>query len=280
MTRRSRPDQNPVGPAAGERTGMFDEISYVEDGAIARITINRPQVRNALNNRAHHEMRAAFESFRDDPRLRVAVLTGRGDQAFCAGADLKEAAAMLAAGEREDGVPPFGGITEDFTCWKPIIAAVNGVALGGGTELVLACDIAVATTEATFGLPEVRHGIVAASGGLVRLPRQLPLKAAMGMILSGRPLSASAALAFGLVNEVVPAGQLANCAQRWAEDILSCSPAAVRMSKEFALSRLHLPVDAALAEQTELVARLTESPDAAEGTRAFTEKRPPRWQVV
>lgn len=193
------------------------------------------------------------------------------------GADLRDAADMFAVGERPGDVPPFGGITEDFACWKPIIAAVNGTAFGGGTELALACDIVVASSHAQFGLPEPRRGVVAASGGLVRLPRQLPVKMAMGLILTGRPMTAAQAERHGLVNEVVPADELMSCAQSWAQDILRCSPAAVRLSKRQAMSYLHLPVDDALAAQAELITALLASPDAAEGTRAFVERREPRW---
>jgi enoyl-CoA hydratase/carnithine racemase len=255
----------------------YEHVIYAKAHQVAHVTINRPEVRNALNPRASAELRDAFNDFRADDDLRVAILTGAGSQAFCAGADLRDAAGMFAAGDRPADLPPFGGITEDFACWKPIIAAVNGLALGGGTELALACDIVVASSHAQFGLPEPRHGVVAASGGLVRLPRQLPLKLAMGLILTGRPMTAAQAERHGLVNEVVPGEELAACAQGWAQDILRCSPAAVRLSKRQALSYLHLAADEALATQADLVAELLASPDASEGTRAFVERREPRW---
>jgi enoyl-CoA hydratase/carnithine racemase len=255
----------------------YRHIVYAKAEQIAHITINRPEVRNALNLRASAELRDAFEDFRADDEMRVAILTGAGDHAFCAGADLRDAAGMFAAGDRPADLPPFGGITEDFTCWKPIIAAVNGLALGGGTELALACDIVVAASHAQFGLPEPRVGVVAGAGGLVRLPRQLPLKLALGLILTGRPMAAAQAERHGLVNEVVPGYELAACAQGWASDILRCSPASVRLSKRQAVSYLHLPVDDALATQADLVAALLASPDASEGTRAFVERREPRW---
>jgi crotonobetainyl-CoA hydratase len=255
----------------------YRHITYANAGQVAHVTINRPEVRNALNPRASAELRDAFEDFRADDDLRVAILTGAGTKSFCAGADLRDAAGMFAAGDRPSGLPPFGGITEDFTCWKPIIAAVNGTALGGGTELALACDIVVAASHAQFGLPEPRVGVVAASGGLVRLPRQLPLKLALGLILTGRPMTAAQAERHGLVNEVVPGDELTACAAGWAQDILRCSPVSVRLSKRQALSYLHLPVDDALATQADLVAALLASPDAREGTRAFVERREPRW---
>jgi enoyl-CoA hydratase/carnithine racemase len=255
----------------------YRHIIYAKAEHVAYMTINRPEVRNALNVRANAELRDAFQDFKADDEARVAILTGVGSQAFCAGADLRDAADMFAAGDRPSDLPPFGGITEDFTCWKPIIAAVNGTALGGGTELALACDIVVASSHAQFGLPEPRRGVVAGSGGLVRLPRQLPLKLALGLILTGRPMTAAQAERHGLVNEVVPGDEVMACAQGWAQDILWCSPASVRLSKRQAMSYLHLPVDDALATQADLIAALLASPDASEGTRAFVERREPRW---
>ena len=164
---------------------------------------------------ASAEMREAFTEFRDDPELWVAVLAGAGDRAFCAGNDLKYHAEHGAAGQSYPGAEttPFAGITSDFTCWKPIIAAVNGYAMGGGLELVLACDLAVAAENAIFGAPEVKVGLVAAAGGVHRLPRQLPLKFAMGMLLTGSTITAAEALRWGLVNQVVPPAELAAAAE-------------------------------------------------------------------
>src|SRR5262249_17340386 len=148
-----------------------------------------------------------------------------GERAFCAGADLKEGERLRAQGRQDELMAqPWGAITRDFECWKPIIAAVNGVALGGGTELVLACDIAVAADHAQFGLTEPRVGVMAGAGGIHRLVRQIPMKVAMGMLLTGRRVGAAEAAAIGLVNEVVPASELMATAQRWAEQIVECSP--------------------------------------------------------
>src|SRR5262249_11386184 len=160
-----------------------------------------------------------FEDYRDDPETWVAILTGAGDRAFCAGADLKEVADSNGSADTV-----WGGITRDFECFKPIIAAVNGVAFGGGTELVLAADIVVAADTARFGLTEPRVGVIAGAGGLLRLPRQIPLKRAMGLILTGGRLDAQEAYSLGLVNEVVPASELMQAAERWAGEILACSP--------------------------------------------------------
>lgn len=256
----------------------FDYTLVEKKNHITWITINRPDARNALNSRCHTELRAAFEKFRDDEDAWVAVLTGAGDKAFCAGADLKEAARNFASGNKPDrGGPPFGGITANWECWKPIIAAVNGFALGGGTELALACDLVVAADSARFGLPEPRRGIVAGAGGLIRMPRQLPLKLAMELILTGSDISAAEAYRLGLVNLIVPLAGLREAAEEVAEKITECSPASLRRSKRIALSYLHLPVDEALARQADVLSELTGSPDALEGTRAFAEKRPPRW---
>lgn len=253
-------------------------ITYAKSDHVARVTINRPEARNALNEQCHRDLRAAFEDFRDDEDMFVAVLTGAGDKAFCAGADLKEAAAMFASGQAPKDPLPWGGITSDFTCYKPIIAAVNGFALGGGTELALACDIVVAADTCAFGLPEPRRGILAGAGGVLRLPRQLPLKQAMGMLLTGRAVPAAEAMRLGLVNEVVPQAELAAAVDRWVADILACSPLSLRLSKQAALGFLDMPLEDALVAQRGQLDELMGSYDAKEGTAAFAEKRVPVWQ--
>lgn len=259
----------------------LDYIGYEKSGHVARVTINRPEALNALNVQCHLELRRAFEEFRADPGAWVAILTGAGNKAFCAGADLKEAAQMLQTRldfKSEVTDPPvWGGITRDWDCPKPIIAAVNGFALGGGTELALACDLVVAADTAQFGLPEVRRGIVAGAGGLVRLPRQLPLKRAMAMLLTGKSVTAAEAFEFGLVNEVVPAAELQGAADRWAAEIVACAPLSVQASKRVALSLLQLPLEDALLAQRGLWDEVINSADAREGTQAFAEKREPVW---
>jgi crotonobetainyl-CoA hydratase len=258
----------------------MDFIRYEVRDRVCHVTINRPEVRNALNRRCHLELRRAFEAFRDDPDAWVAILTGTGS-AFCAGQDLKEAATFAAAardrGADRDEWPVWGGITQGLACPKPIIAAVNGFALGGGSELALACDLVVAAESARFGMPEVRRGIAASAGGVVRLPRQVPLKQAMAMLLTGAPISAARAHELGLVNEVVPDVELAEAANRWAAQILEASPLAVGLVKQAALGLLHLPVEVAMERQHEVLSPLLASADAAEGMRAFAERRPPVW---
>jgi enoyl-CoA hydratase/carnithine racemase len=255
-------------------TGL-EFVGYEKRGQVAYVTINRPGSLNALHAAASREMGQVFRDFRDDPALRVAILTGAGARAFCAGYDLKAAAARADRTPAED--VPFGGITRGFECWKPIIAAVNGYALGGGFELVLASDIAVAADTAEFGLPEPRVGYVAVAGGVHRLMRQIPAKHAMGMLLTGRRISAAEALGFGLVNEVVPAAGLLAAAERWAGLILECAPLSVQATKQMALEGLALPVEEAIARRYSVYEQARASPDFIEGPRAFAEERRPRW---
>lgn len=259
----------------------YDYIVYERRGPIVVVTIDRPEVRNALHNDAHRELQDAFARFAADSDLAVAILTGAGDKAFCAGNDLK----VTASRHREMGGgpavnpdrPAFGGITNDLHRTKPIIAAVNGLALGGGFELVLACDLAIASDEAVFGLPEVKRGLIAAAGGLHRLPRQLPLKQAMGIILTGRQISAPEALALGLINEVVSASEVMPAALRWADQIIDGSGVSIELSMRTVLESLELPLDEALAGDRERIEWLRQFEDFYEGPRAFAERRKPVW---
>lgn len=257
----------------------YEFIVFERRGHVAHITINRPERLNALHPPASAEMREAFTEFRDDPELWVAVLAGAGDRAFCAGNDLKYHAEHGAAGQSYPGAEttPFAGITSDFTCWKPIIAAVNGYAMGGGLELVLACDLAVAAENAIFGAPEVKVGLVAAAGGVHRLPRQLPLKFAMGMLLTGSTITAAEALRWGLVNQVVPPAELAAAAKSLAAEVVKGAPLSVRAGKQMALEGLGVPLDEAMAGSYSEYEKAIASQDFIEGPRAFAEKRPPVW---
>ena len=194
----------------------FQFISVETKDHVATITLNRPEVMNALHPPAQVELGQAFDSFRDDEDQWVAIITGSGDRAFSAGNDLKHAAAAGGEIDRTGWSGGFGGITARFDLFKPIIAAVNGVALGGGFEIALASDIIVASENASFGLPEPRVGLVAGAGGMHRLPRMIPFKVAMGMMLTGKRIDAAEAYRVGLANEVVPAADLMNAARRWA----------------------------------------------------------------
>ncbi len=244
------------------------------------ITINRPEVMNALHPETSEELDAAFNDFQDDPDQWVAVLTGAGDKAFSAGNDLKWQAehGSAAIGDRISKLRGgFGGLHKRLDCFKPIIAAVNGFALGGGFEMVLACDIVIASTKASFGLPEPRVGLMAGAGGVHRLPRQIGYRHAMGMLLTGRRIDADEALRLGVVNEVVAPDQLLNTAMAWADQILECAPLSVRASKEAAVLGLEKGLGEAIETPFPLTKAMRESADFVEGPRAFAEKRKPNW---
>jgi len=255
---------------------MGDFCRVERDGHLTVVTIARPEVMNAIHPPACAELAAAFDDFQKDPQQWVAIVTGEGDKAFSAGNDLK----YQAQGQRMVWPPSgFGGITNRFDLDKPLIAAVNGLALGGGCEIVLACDIAVAAENASFGLPEPRVGLLALGGGLHRIPRQIPWRHAMGMLLTGRRVPAPEALAMGIVNEVVPAGKALEGARRWAAMILECAPLSVRASKRVALETLGKPdLETAIASSYDAVGAVLKSADFVEGPKAFAEKRKPDWK--
>ncbi len=253
------------------------------EGAILIVTLDRPASRNALNAEMRESLIEAWRRFRDDHALRVAVLTGAGESAFCAGADLKEIGdyyrSMTPIERREHGErePGLGGLTRNFDPRKPIVAAINGACLAGGLELALACDIRVAADHATFGLPEVRRGILPGAGGTQRLPRALPLGVALEMILSGAPIDAASALRWGLVSRLTPAAALMDCALDIASRIAANGPLAVRAARDAVYQGADLPLDQALRLEQFYAEPLRQSKDAQEGVRAFIEKRAPRF---
>lgn len=256
---------------------MYQFIRVEREGPLTLVVLERPERLNALHPPAHHELASAFDAFAQDPGQWVVILTGAGDRAFCAGNDLHFRAEQ---GRQAMPASGFGGLTSRFDLDKPVIAAVNGLAAGGGFELALACDLVVATEQAHFSLPEPKVGLAALAGGLHRLPRQIGLKAAMGMALTGRRAVAAEAQRLGFVNEVVPVGQAVAAARRWAEQILALAPLAVRASKQTILTGLaQADLEQALREQDALpaVLRMRASGDAIEGPRAFAERRSPRW---
>lgn len=262
---------------AGDR--RFEFCTAERDGRLLIVTMNRPERMNALHWMAHEELAAVFDDFEADPELWVAILTGAGDRAFSAGNDLKYQALEAKGPMRAGPASGFAGLTERFHMSKPVIAAVNGVAMGGGFETALACDLIVASTTAVFALPEPRVGLAALAGGVHRLPRQIGLKQAMGMLLTGRRVSAEEGLRLGFVNEVVPPGELMAAARRWAEQILECSPVSVRATKQVAMDGLRFAsLEEAMAERHPAIRALMKSADFVEGPLAFAEKRPPRWQ--
>lgn len=253
-------------------------ITVAKAAHVTTVTLNRPAVMNAINTAMHNELQIAFDDFDADDEQFVCVVTGAGDSAFCAGSDLKAAAR---GGDRH--VYPrngYAGLIERFDCAKPMIAAVNGLALGGGFELALACDVIIASESASFGLPEPLVGAIALGGGLHRLAREIGPKRAMGMILTGRRVSADEGYRLGFVNDVAAAGALDATIARWVAEILRGAPLALRASKETLYRGLEEPsLEVALAHQSSYPAfrAWRSSADLAEGARAFAEKRTPNW---
>jgi crotonobetainyl-CoA hydratase/dehydration protein DpgD len=268
------PGQDPPQPAT---------VRYVKQGAVAHVTLDRPHVLNAMNRRMHSELAAVWDDFEADDELRVAVLSGAGGRAFSVGQDLKERAERDAAGADEPatfgsrGAPGWPRLTERFERTKPVLAKVGGYALGGGFELALACDLVIASDDATFGLPEARLGLIAGAGGVFRLTRQAPVRVAMGHLLTGRPMGARRAAELGLVNEVVPRADLDATVDGWVADLLRCAPLSIRAIMEAVAQAGARPLAEAFGLNGEWEERRRRSADAVEGPRAFAERREPRW---
>ena len=257
----------------------YQFVKVEREGPVTVVTIERPEVMNALHPPANHELSDVFDHFAKDPDQWVAIITGAGERAFCAGNDLR----YQAENKGRLTIPEtgFAGLTSRFDLTKPVIAAVNGVAMGGGFEIALACDLIIASENAIFALPEPRVGLAALAGGLHRLPRQIGQKAAMGMILTGRRVQAAEGQALGFVNEVVAAGEALSGAKRWAASILECGPMSIRASKDAVQRGLAEPsLQGAIKGQNKYpaVAALYGSEDFIEGPRAFAQKRAPVWK--
>ena len=249
----------------------------------AWITLNRPDSLNSLTPELRWQLSRHLDELDQNDGVWVVVITGEGEKAFCAGADLKQRARERNATEEQkqkwidlqkDTLP----ITERWYYSKPIIAMVNGYALGGGLEIALACDIIVAADHAEFGLPEPRRGLIAGSAGAHRLPRQIGLKTAMGYMLTGRHMSAERAYELGLINEVVPAKDLLTTTEGYVADILKCAPLSVRATKELAMKGLDTSLSRAYHQNYDWEQKRRQSEDAIEGPLAFSEKRPPNWK--
>jgi enoyl-CoA hydratase/carnithine racemase len=255
----------------------YEFIKVDREGPVTIFTLNRPEVMNALHSPMHFELDEAFNAFAADPDQWVGIVTGAGDRAFSAGNDLKHQAMGGKMGSPPSG---FAGLTSRFDLDKPLIAAVNGVAMGGGFEIALACDLIIASEGAVFALPEPKVGLAALAGGLHRLPRQIGLKQAMGMILTARRVSAAEGKELGFVNAVVPAADLLTEAKKWAGLIGECSPMSIRASKQAVLQGLEMPLDQAIGTQFKMpaVAALFQSEDFREGPMAFAQKRAPEWK--
>ena len=243
-------------------------------GSVAVLRINRPEAKNAVNGDVAREMEAALDACEADDRILAVIVTGTGD-VFCAGADLKRVA-KSEGGQLATKRGGFGGITtREFS--KPIIAAVNGHALAGGFEIVLACDLVVAADDANFGIPEVKRGLFAAAGGLIRLPNRIPTATAMELALTGDPISAGRAFELGLVNRVVPRAEVLDAALALAERVCANAPIAVRNSRTMVREARDLTEAEAWPRNYELAMEVFSTKDSIEGATAFAEKRPPKW---
>jgi crotonobetainyl-CoA hydratase len=254
---------------------VSDELLVHTDGAVRILTVNRPHVRNAISSTVGAALHTAIVAADADPEIRCLVITGAGDIAFSAGGDIKEMASK--------GGPDMAGDARVITRAlryrpaKPLLAAVNGLAYGGGLELLLACDLVVSAEHATFALPEVRRGVLASGGGLVHLPRLVGPRRALQLILTGAPIDAATALDWGLINEVVPSGTELAATLELARTIAANAPLSVRYSKQTAVAALTATEHDAWRVNNAAYRAVCRCPDALEGTRAFTERRAPVW---
>ena len=251
-------------------------LIYEKKGKIAYITLNRPQAMNAFDPETFKELSDALIDFRDDDNLGVAIITGAGEKAFAAGADIKTIIPWLA--EHPLYWEKVPSIMRGLELYKPVIAAVNGLALGGGLELVLACDIRIAAENAIFGVPEVTLGLIPGWGGTQRLPRCVPRAIAAEMLFTGKSISAQEAYRVGLVNKVVPLTELMPTAEAVANDILKVGPLAVRAAKQAMLRGTNMSLEEGLKVEADLTVPLFASEDMAEGRKAFIEKRKPEFK--
>lgn len=242
---------------------------------VMTVTLNRPDRLNALHPPANAELGEVFDDFAADDDMWVAIITGSG-RGFSAGNDLRYQAE---GGERVPMPKGFGGLTSRFDLTKPVVAAVNGVAMGGGFEIALACDLIIASDKALFALPEPKVGLAALAGGLNRLPRQIGVKRALGMILTGRHVSAAEGRELGFVNDVVPHDELMEATRGWVAQILACAPLSIRASKDVVYRSLSMgSLEESMKTPYDSVKAMATSEDYVEGPKAFAEKRPPNWQ--
>ncbi len=260
---------------------MSQAVRTERRGAVLEVTQDRPKA-NAIDMATSRELGDTFLGFRDDPELRVAIITGAGERIFSAGWDLKAAAEGEEALDTDYGPGGFAGLTEIFDLNKPVIAALNGAAVGGGFEIALACDLIVAAEHVEVFLPEAKLGILASGGGIVRLGRQVPRRVAMEMLLTGRRMSAEEALRWGLFNAVVPAAELMATARALAEEIVAAAPLAIEATLQMLRDTEVMSVEESFAAmhggKLPTYERLLASEDAKEGPRAFAEKRDPVWK--
>ncbi|MFC1993051.1 enoyl-CoA hydratase/isomerase family protein [Chloroflexota bacterium] len=253
-------------------------VDYITEGRVGIFTINRPEAMNALSIEAARELHDAMVKFRDDPDVWVGIVTGAGEKAFCGGADIKDTLPFLQ--EHRDSPWAFPALPmRGLDIWKPLIAAINGLALGGGLEIALACDIRVASENARLGTPEVALSVIPGWGGTQRLPRMIPWCKAAEIVLAGNIVNAQEAYRIGLVNEVVPAEELMPAAKKWAEVICQKGPLAVRAAKEAMVRGSEMTMEEGLRLEYSLFTGLLNTEDFVEGTKAFVEKRKPDFKA-
>ena len=250
-------------------------IEYRIEDRTAIITINRPEVLNALSAENLIEISNHLVRYRDDMKLRACIITGAGEKAFCTGMDVKE---TQPDGLGNPGARPENTLVRGLEIWKPLIAAVNGYAFGGGFEIALACDIRIASENARFGLTEVTLGLIPGWGGSQRLPRMIPVGKAAELLLMGKRIDAQEAFNLNLVSKVVPPKDLMTTAKEWANQICECAPLAVRAAKEAMFRGLDMTLAEGLKLESELGRKVTSSKDFAEGRKAFMEKRKPDYK--
>lgn len=261
-----------------------DKVLCQTAGHVLYITINRPERMNAIDTETNHQLEDALNQYAADDSLWVAVIRGAGDKAFCAGGDIKAMNEAIDGGA-EYKVPKtgYGGLTSRFDLDKPIIAAVNGLAMGGGFEIALAADLIIAADHATFGLPEPLIGVVAYAGGMHRLPREIGMKRAMQILLACETIDASKAMDWGLVNEVVPSTELDNAVDRWVKRLLKAAPLAVRATKQCVQRGISQDIESVMAIQESggfpALEAMRNSKDILEGITAFAAKRAPEWHA-
>jgi enoyl-CoA hydratase/carnithine racemase len=253
-------------------------IDYQKEGRIAVITINRPEAMNAMNMETLRDFRKAIVDFRDDDELWVGIVTGAGEKAFCGGADIKDTLPFMQKHSHDSWSFPES-IMRGLELWKPLVAAVNGMALGGGLEIVLACDIRIAAETARLGTPEVTLGLIPGWGGTQRLPRAIPKCKAAELLLTGKLIDAQEAYRIGLVNKVVPQAEVLSTAKEWAQAICQAAPLAVRAAKEAMLRGCDMTLEDGLRLENALVAYVMSTEDFTEGTQAFVEKRKPNYKA-
>jgi len=254
-------------------------IEYTKEGRIAIFTINRPEAYNSMNMQANRELSEALAEFRSDEELWVGIITGSGDKAFCAGADIKDTLPFMqkTIPQSQWQFPPTP--MRGMELWKPLVAAINGVAFGGGLEIALACDIRIASEKARFGLPEITLGLIPGWGGTQRLPRMIPWCKAAEIALMGKPIDAQEAYRIGLVNKIVPPEEVMATAKEWAQTILKAGPLAVRATKEAMIRGISMSLEEGLKLENDKEGHVMNTEDFTEGTTAFVEKRKPDYKA-